>query len=49
MSHLRETGFGYFEHLVRAWCIAAVLIVHGIFPNCFKHTAARMLCNSDAD
>lgn len=45
MSHLRDTGFGYFEHLFRAWRIAAVLVVHGIFPNVWKDRATRLLCS----
>jgi hypothetical protein len=44
MSHLNEVGYGYFQHLFRAWKIAFVLIVHGIFPNIWKTKASDMLC-----
>ena len=45
MSHLTETGYGYIEHLLRAWRIAAVLLVHGLLPNVWKDKASDMLCN----
>ena len=44
MSHLSETGYGYFEHLLRAWKIAGVLLVHGLVPNIWKNKASDMLC-----
>ena len=44
MSHLNEVGYGYFKHLFRAWKIAFVLIVHGIFPEIWKTKASDMLC-----
>ena len=44
MSHLNEVGHGYFEHLLRAWKIAFVLLVHGLFPNFWKTKASDMLC-----
>jgi len=44
MSHLNEVGYGYFQHLFRAWKIAFVLIVHGIFPNIWKTKASDELC-----
>jgi hypothetical protein len=44
MSHLNEVGYGYFEHLYRAWKIAFVLVVHGLFPNVWKTKASDMLC-----
>jgi len=45
MSHLYETGYTYFQHLRRAWSIAAVLIVHGLFPEIWKNKASKMLCS----
>lgn len=44
MSHLREAGYSYFEHFLRAWTVAAVLIVHGIFPNIWQNKASDILC-----
>jgi hypothetical protein len=43
MSHLTEVNKGYFEHLFRAWKIAIVLIVHGIFPDIWKTKASELL------
>lgn len=45
MNHLKEVGYGYWAHLRRAWAIAGVLIVHGLFPEIWKHKASRMLCD----
>jgi hypothetical protein len=44
MSHLEEVQMGYFQHLKRAWTVAGVLLVHGIFPNIWKHKASNMIC-----
>jgi len=44
MSHLNEVGYGYFQHLFRAWKIAFVLLVHGVFPEIWKTKASDMLC-----
>jgi hypothetical protein len=44
MSHLSETGYGYFEHLLRAWKIAGVLLVHGLVPNIWKTKASDLIC-----
>jgi hypothetical protein len=44
MSHLSDTGYGYFEHLLRAWKIAVVLLVHGLVPSIWKTKASEMLC-----
>ena len=43
MSHLQETGFNYFRHLYRAWSIAFVLVIHGLFPNVWQNKASNML------
>lgn len=49
MSHLSETGHGYFEHLLRSWKVAGVLLVHGLLPNVWKTKASDLLCvNSSA-
>lgn len=44
MSHLKEVNLTYFQHLKRAWSIAGILIVHGLFPNVWKTKASDMLC-----
>lgn len=45
MNHLTQTGLSYWQHLIRAWSIAGVLIVHGILPNVWRERATKMLCN----
>lgn len=47
MSHLTETGTGYFKHLLRAWKVAAVLLIHGLFPNIWKTKASELLCENE--
>ena len=44
MSHLNDTQMTYFQHLRRAYKIAFVLIVHGLFPNICKTKASEMMC-----
>ncbi len=44
MSHLLEVKMTYFQHLIRAYKIAFVLIVHGLFPNVWKTKAHELLC-----
>lgn len=44
MQHLKDVGMSYFEHLMRAWKIAGVLIVHGLLPDLWKTRASEMLC-----
>ena len=44
MSHLKDVNMNYFQHLKRAWSIASVLLVHGLFPNIWKTKASDMLC-----
>lgn len=48
MNHLKEVGLNYFEHLLRAWKIAFVLLVHGFFPSIWSNKASTMLCNKDS-
>lgn len=43
MGHLQETGYTYFGHLKRAWTIAFVLVVHGLFPNVWKDKARELM------
>jgi len=47
MKHLEEIHMTYLQHWARTWSIAIVLIVHGIFPNIWKHKASDMLCEKD--
>ena len=34
----------YFQHLCRAYKVAGILIVHGLFPNIWKTKASDNLC-----
>ena len=43
MDHLKETGKGYFEHLLGAWKVAFILLVHGLLPNVWRNKASDML------
>ena len=43
MDHLKETGKGYFEHLLGAWKLAFILLVHGLLPNVWRHKASEEL------
>ena len=43
MDHLRETGKGYFEHLLGAWKVAGILLVHGLLPNVWRYKASDEL------
>ena len=43
MSHLKDVDMSYGKHLLRAWGIAFVLLVHGIFPNIWQHKASDMI------
>ena len=47
MSHLKEVKYSYWTHLRRAWTIAGVLIVHGLFPEMWKTRATELLCDPD--
>jgi len=31
-SHLQDTQMNYFQHLLHAWRMASILIVHGLLP-----------------
>ena len=46
MSHLSDNGFGYFDHLIRAWKIAFILIVHGVFPFIWETKASDEMCKN---
>ena len=49
MKHLKETGYTYFAHMRRAFCIAFVPVVHGIFPDIWTDKATQMLCDHDKE
>ena len=44
-SHLESVQLSYWGHLFRAWSIALVLFVHGLFPNVWKQKASQMMNN----
>ena len=45
MTHLADVGMNYVQHLIRAWSIAFILMVHGVFPNVWKTKANELLCD----
>ena len=46
MSHLNDTGFNYFQHLIRAWKLSFVLLVHGLFPFIWETKASDEICSN---
>ena len=44
MKHLRDVNMNYFQHLGRAWGIAVILVVHGIYPDVWRDKASKLLC-----
>lgn len=42
-KHLKETNKGYFEHLLGAWKVAFILLVHGVLPNVWEDKASDLL------
>ena len=42
-NHLKETNKGYLEHLLGAWKVAFILIVHGLLPNVWEDKASDLL------
>lgn len=42
-NHLKETNKKYFEHLLGAWKVAFILIVHGLLPNVWEDKASDLL------
>ena len=46
MSHLNDTGFNYFQHLIRAWKLSFVLLVHGLFPLIWETKASDEICKN---
>ena len=42
-SHLEEVDKSYFEHLLGAWKVALILIVHGLLPNIWRYKASDLL------
>jgi|SaaInl59LU_5_DNA_1037362.scaffolds.fasta_scaffold120983_2 hypothetical protein len=49
MGHLRDIGLNYFEHLCRAWSLAFVCIVHGLFPTVWEHKAKDIINGDPQD
>tara|TARA_A100001011_G_C13633308_1_gene564906 strand:- start:282 stop:464 length:183 start_codon:yes stop_codon:yes gene_type:complete len=44
-NHLKETNKGYFEHLLGAWKVAFILLVHGLLPNVWEDKASNIICS----
>lgn len=42
-SHLEEVNKPYFEHLLGAWKVAFILLVHGLLPNVWRYKASDLL------
>jgi len=47
MSHLKDVNMTYFKHFVRAYKVAFILMVHGIFPNFWKTKATDILTHGE--
>jgi hypothetical protein len=43
VNHLKASDISYFKHLARAWKIAAVLLVHGVFPIIWESKASDLM------
>lgn len=43
MSHLKDVNMTYFKHFIRAYKVAFILMVHGLFPNIWKTKASDIL------
>jgi hypothetical protein len=46
MSHLSDNNIGYFDHLLRAWKWAFVLLVHGLFPFIWETKVSDEICKN---
>jgi len=44
MKHLHDKNISYLGHMVRAWGIAIVLLVHGLIPCVWETKATDLLC-----
>ena len=42
-NHLEEVNKTYFEHLLGAWKVAFILLVHGLLPNVWRYKASDLL------
>lgn len=42
-KHLKDMKMSYFSHLYRAWTVAFILIVHGLFPFIWEHKASEII------
>jgi len=47
MKHLEENNKTYFEHLLHAWKVAGILIIHGLLPMVWTTKATDIMCSSD--
>jgi hypothetical protein len=42
-NHLEEVNKTYIEHLLGAWKVAFILIIHGLLPNVWRYKASDLL------
>ena len=47
MNHLKTIGMTYIVHLMHAWKVAFILIIHGLFPNVWEWKASELICNEN--
>lgn len=43
VNHLDEVNKTYFQHLIGAWKLAFILLVHGLLPNVWRTKASDEL------
>ncbi len=43
MKHLKDVQMGYLKHLLHAWRLAGILVVHGFFPWIWENKASEEL------
>jgi len=46
--HLQEQQMSYWQHLMFAWRMALVLIVHGLVPSVWTTYVSDHICDRDA-
>ena len=49
LSHLKENGETYFEHLHFAWSVAFVMVVHGLLPFVWEFKASEMMARKELE
>ena len=43
LKHLQEAGETYFQHLLFAWSVGFVMLVHGLLPFVWEYRATEMM------